>query len=117
MDKNRYDTRKRRDSGGIPPYMKIEGSDAFSCIRSGMGLDRFMPVGPGRYCLYSSDYSPYWMVGRIAEFDCIAHNSDGFYVIVETGSGLQRVKFSNIRGLLTDEGIERIQRYSDTRLR
>ena len=37
MDKNRYDTRKRRDSGGIPPYMKIEGSDAFSCIRSGMG--------------------------------------------------------------------------------
>ena len=115
MNRNRYTLREVREK---PWYTKIEGTDACSVINSGMDLDCFMPIGPGRYCLYRLDYGDYWMVGRIPEFINLPYTPGGMCVQipVESSSGLLMLKPTNIRGILTDRGLERIRRYKDTRI-
>jgi hypothetical protein len=116
MNRNRYALKGGREK---PDYTKIEGTNACSVINSGMDLDCFMPIGPGRYCLYKLDYGDYWMVGRIPEFSTLPYTTPGMCVEipVESSSGcLLMLKPFNIRGILTDKGLERIHRYTDTRI-
>lgn len=115
MNRNRYTLKEVQEK---PWYTKIEGTDACSAINSGMDLDCFMPIGPGRYCLYKLDYGNYWMVGRISEFNTL-HYTSGMCieVPVESSSGcLLMLKPNNIRGILTDRGLECIRRYTDIRI-
>jgi len=115
MNKNRYVLKEEREK---PCYTKIGGINACSAINSDMDLDCFMPIGPGRYCLYKLDYGDYWIVGRIPEFSNLPYTPGMCIEIpVESSSGyLLMLKPCNIRGILTDMGLERIRRYTDTRI-
>lgn len=115
MNRNRYTLKEVQER---PWYTKIEGPEACSVISSSMDLDCFMPIGPGRYCLYTTDYSNYWIVGRIPEFNTLPYTPGMcIEVPVESSSGcLLMLKPCNIRGILTDRGLERIRRYTSTRI-